>query len=49
LRWLEDVEKDLWEMEGKKRRQQAVDRDVWASEIKEAKAVRGPSVLGVSE
>jgi hypothetical protein len=40
LRWLEDVEKDLWEMEDKKWQQKAVDREVWASLIKEARAVR---------
>jgi len=28
LRWVEDVEKDLWEMKGKKWRQKAVDREV---------------------
>ena len=49
LRWVEDMEKDLWERKGKKRRQKAVDREVWASIIKEAKAVRGPQIEGVSE
>jgi len=28
MRWVEDVEKDLWEMKGKKRRRKAVDREV---------------------
>jgi hypothetical protein len=42
LRWLEDVEKDLQEMEVKKWRQKAVDREEWASAIKGAKAIRGP-------
>jgi hypothetical protein len=34
LRWLEDVEKNL-------RETKKVDRDQWASVIKEAKAIRG--------
>jgi hypothetical protein len=42
LRWLEDVQKDLREMEVNRWRQQAVDREEWASVIREAKAVRGP-------
>jgi hypothetical protein len=42
LRWLEDVEKDLWEMEVKRWRQKAVDTEEWASVIKEAKALWGP-------
>jgi hypothetical protein len=40
LRWLEDVEKDLWEMKIRWR-QRAVEREEWASVIREAKAVRG--------
>jgi hypothetical protein len=42
LRWLEDVEKVLWEMKVKKWRQKPVDREDWSSANKEAKAVRGP-------
>jgi len=49
LRWVEDVEKDLWETKVKRCRQKAVDREVWVSIIKEAKAVRGPQSEGVSE
>jgi len=41
LRWLEDVEKDLGEMKVRWR-QKTVQREEWASVIKEAKAVRGP-------
>jgi hypothetical protein len=44
LRWLKDVEKDLWE----RRRQQAVYREEWASAIKEAKALRRPYSQGIS-
>jgi len=42
MRWLEDVRNDLREMKFKRWRQKAVDREEWASVIKEAKAVRGP-------
>jgi len=42
LRWLEDVEKDLWEMKVKRWGQKAVDREEWASIIMEAKFFRGP-------
>jgi hypothetical protein len=42
LRWLEDVEKDLWELKVKRWRQKAVDRKEWASIIMEAKFFRGP-------
>jgi len=35
LRWVEDVEEDLWEMKGKKRRKKEADREVWVSGIKE--------------
>jgi len=42
MRWLEGVEKDLWEMRVKRWRQKAVDREEWASVIMEAKAHRGP-------
>jgi hypothetical protein len=42
LRWLEDVKKDLRELKFKRWRQIAVDREEWASVIKEAKALRGP-------
>jgi hypothetical protein len=42
LRWLEDVEKDLHEMKVKRWQQKAVNREEWASVIKEAKAHREP-------
>jgi hypothetical protein len=38
---VEDVEKDLREMKVKRWRQKVVDREERASEIKEAKAVKG--------
>jgi hypothetical protein len=42
LRWLEDVEKGVWEIKVKRWRQKAFDREERASLIKEAKTVRGP-------
>jgi len=42
LRWLEDGEKDLWEMKVERWPQRAVDREEWVSIIKEAKALKGP-------
>jgi hypothetical protein len=42
LRCLENVEKGILEMKVKKWRETTVDRVVWASTIKEAKALRGP-------
>jgi len=42
VRWLEDVERDLWEMKGKGWRQKPVGRQGWASVIKEGKALRRP-------
>jgi hypothetical protein len=48
VRWLEDVEKDLWEMEVKRWREKAVDREELASVIKEAKAPRGRESQEVS-
>jgi hypothetical protein len=36
-----NVEKDLQEIKVKRRRQKAVEREEWASVIKESKAVRG--------
>jgi hypothetical protein len=41
LRWLEDVEKDLWETKVKRWREKVVDREEGISVIKEAKALRG--------
>jgi hypothetical protein len=38
LRWLEDAEKNLWDMKVEK----AVDREEWASANKESKARRRP-------
>ena len=35
------MEKDLWEKKVKRWREKAVDREEWASVIKEAKALRG--------
>jgi len=49
MRWLEDVERDLCEMKVKRWRQKAVDRDEWASVIKEAKNVREPYSEGVTD
>jgi hypothetical protein len=37
-----DVEEDLREMKIKRWRQNAVDREGWASVFKETKALRGP-------
>ena len=48
LRWLEDAEKGLWEMKVKRRRQKAVDKEEWASVMKEVKALRRPYSQGVS-
>jgi len=42
LRWLEDVEKDLCEMNVKRWLQKAVNKEEWASKIKEFKAFKGP-------
>jgi hypothetical protein len=39
VRWLEDVENNLWEMKVKRWRKKAVDREKWASVIKEAKVL----------
>jgi hypothetical protein len=39
---VEDVEKDLHEMNVKRWRQEAVHREEWASVSKDAKAARGP-------
>ena len=41
-RWLEVLEKDLREMQAWGWRLKAADREEWASEIKEARAPRGP-------
>ena len=35
MRWMEDVEKDLWEMNVKRWQQNAGDREEWESVIKE--------------
>jgi len=42
MRWLEDTEKGLREVNVKRRQQKTVDREEWASVIKRAKALRGP-------
>jgi len=41
LRWLENVQKDLWEMKVKRWWQRAIDREEWASVFKVAKVLRG--------
>ena len=48
LRWLEDVEKDVREMNVKKWRQKAVGRERWAYVMKEVKALRCPWSQAVS-
>jgi len=48
MRWTEDGEKGLRETV-KRWRQKAVDRGEWASEIKEAMALRGSKGRGVSK
>ena len=42
LRWMEDVEKYLREMEVKRLQQKAMDKEEWELVITEAKAARGP-------
>jgi len=42
LRWLEDVEKDLHQTKVKRWQQKVVNRDEWASIIRETKDLRGP-------
>ena len=49
LIWLEDAEKNLWDTKVKRWRQKEVDRDEWASGIKESKARRRPYSQGVSK
>ena len=46
-RWLEDTAKDLCEMQVKRWRQKAVDREEWASVIKGAEACRESQSQGV--
>jgi len=46
LRWMEDVEKDLWETKVKMWPQKAVERGEWASVCNEAKAVGRPDSQG---
>jgi hypothetical protein len=48
LRWLEDLGKDLREIKFKRWRQKTVDKEKWAYEIKEAKALRGPQTQAVN-
>jgi hypothetical protein len=48
MQWLENVEKDQPEMKIKRWRENAVDREEWASVINDAKAVRAPSSQAVS-
>jgi hypothetical protein len=47
LKGLEDAEKDIREMKVKRWRPKTVDREEWASVIKEAKVLRGPKRQGV--
>jgi hypothetical protein len=42
LRWLEDVERDLWELKVERWLHKAVDREGWVSVGKDIKALRGP-------
>ena len=42
------MEKDLREVKVKRRQQKTLDREEWASVIKESKALRGPQSQGVS-
>ena len=42
LRRLEDVEKELRETIGTRKRQKAMNTEEWTSVIKEAKVLRGP-------
>ena len=42
MRWLEDAEKCLREIQVRRRRPKSVDREEWASLIKKAKTVGGP-------
>jgi len=42
VRWLEGVQKDLEEMKVRRWLQKTVDREEWASVIKEGKALRVP-------
>jgi hypothetical protein len=39
---MENVERDLWERKVMRWRQRAVNREEWASVIKEARILRGP-------
>ena len=47
MRWLQDEEKDLWQMKIKRWRQKAVDRKELASIIMKTKAIGGPYIQGV--
>jgi len=49
MRWLDDVEKGVWEVKIKRWRQKTVDREEWASLIKDAKAVSQRPVEPKSE
>jgi hypothetical protein len=49
LRWLENVERGLYERKVKRWRERAVKREEWASVIKKAKDLRGPYNQGVSQ
>jgi len=42
LRWLENVEKGLWEIKVERWQQKEFDREEWASVSRETKAVSGP-------
>jgi hypothetical protein len=48
MRWLEDVEKDLWEMKVKSWPQKAVDKEEM-SVMKEVKAFRGFQSQGIRQ
>jgi hypothetical protein len=49
VRWLEDVQKDLWEMKVTRWKQNAVHTEEWESINKQAKDLTGPQSQGVSE
>jgi hypothetical protein len=48
MRWFEDVKKDIRETKIERWPHKAVDREEWASAVKEAKAVRGQHSQGMS-
>jgi hypothetical protein len=49
VRWLVDVEKDLWEIKVQRWRQMALINEEWASVDKGTKALSGPLSQGLRE